>query len=453
MAEEELIKKTVPHNLEAEQAVLGAMLVDNSCIDQITEIVCSEDFYSKQNGLVFECISELYKEKKVVDVLTVADRLKEKGAPEEMQSAEFIRNILMSVPSSSGVKAYAGIVYEKSTLRKLIHVSENTSADCYMGNKPLNDILEETEKSVFQLANARSNAEYTPIDKVVTNVLKNIDEASKSKNNITGLATGFEELDLKLSGLQNSDFVLIAARPSMGKTAFALSIADYVSIKKKIPVAIFSLEMSNEQLANRLLSMEGKIDASKLRTGSLTEEEWEKLMYASESVGTSGIIIDDIPGASVADIRSRSRKYKNDKQIGLIIIDYLQLMTAGSGSKSDNRQQELSEISRGLKSLARELNIPVIALSQLNRAVETRPDHRPMMADIRESGAIEQDADVIMFLYRDEVYNPDTEDKSIAEVIIAKQRNGPIGTVKLVWQPMFTRFVNRAKEGPVQPYM
>ena len=442
MADEELLKRVMPHNLQAEQSVLGSMFIDNDAIGPIAEILTGDDFYAKQNGAVFDAIAELYRENKAVDPVTVLDRMKEHGVPEEARSEELIKDIITSVPSSANAKNYAEIVYEKSTLRRLIRITEEIASGCYSANEKLEDILEETEKKVFNLVQSRNSSEYTPIADVVVDVLKKIQEAAQTKGHITGLPTGFADLDMRTSGLQPSDFILIAARPSMGKTAFVLTIADYVAVRKKQALAIFSLEMSAAQLVNRMLAMESRIDAMALRTGDLSDQDWDNLEEGAESLGNTDLIIDDTPGISVQELRTKCRKYKLEHDIQLIIIDYIQLMSAGS--KSDNRQQEVSDISRGLKSLARELNVPIIVLSQLNRAVETRADHRPMLADIRESGAIEQDADVIMFLYRDDYYNPDSDEKNVAEVIIAKQRNGPSGTVKLGWQPQYTRFVNQA---------
>ena len=443
--DDNLLKRVMPHNLEAEQSVIGSMLMDSHAIETATEILTGEDFYAKQNGILFEAMKELNAERKPVDVVTLHAKLAEKQAPEEMQSPEFIRSILDAVPTSANVKYYAQIVYEKATLRRLIRISEDITKDCYDASDPLEDILENTEKNVFNLIQSRNTREYEPISEIVINALKKIQKASETKGHVTGLSTGFADLDFKTAGLQPSDFILIAARPSMGKTAFSLSILDHVVLKRGQSAAIFSLEMSKEQLVNRLFAMEAKIDAQNIRSGNLDDTDWESLAEASEVIGGSKLIIDDTPGISATELRSKCRKYKMEQDIQLVIVDYIQLMS--SGGRSDNRQQEISDISRSLKSLARELNVPVIALSQLNRAVESRTDHRPMLADIRESGAIEQDADVIMFLYRDDYYNPETEKKNVAEVIIAKQRNGPTGTIELTWQPKYTRFVNMLKPG------
>ena len=445
MAEEEVLKRKLPQDIKAEEAVLGSMLINNDIIGQVAEVLTGEDFFRQQNSALFLAITGLYHENRAADPVTVLNRLREMGIPEEMGSEELVRRLMLSVPSSARALDYASIVYEKSTLRRLIHAAEDIETDCYTGQEPLNDILDNTEKKIFRLIQSRNVQDYQPISDVVTDVLRKIELASQTKGHITGLPTGFADLDYRTAGLQPSDFILVAARPSMGKTAFVLTIADYVTIKKKEAVAIFSLEMSAGQLVNRMLAMESQIDAQALRSGDLSDRDWESLMESSEAIGTSKLIIDDTPGIKVSELRSKCRKYKLEKDIKLIIIDYIQLMS-GSGSRGDNRQQEVSDISRGLKSLARELNVPIIVLSQLNRAVETRADHRPMLADIRESGAIEQDADVIMFLYRDDYYNEDSPEKNIAEVIVAKQRNGPTGTIKLGWQPKYTRFVNLERQ-------
>ena len=350
--------------------------------------------------------------------------------PPEISSLEFVRDLLDAVPTSANVRHYATIVQEKSMLRKLIKVNEDIANTCYLAREKTEDILEETEKKIFDLLQYRSTGDFVPIKQVVLNALDKIEKASKNKGTVTGIPTGFIDLDYKTSGFQPSDLILIAARPSMGKTAFVLNVAQHMAFKEGKTVAIFSLEMSKEQLVNRLFSLESKVDSQALRTGNLTDEDWAKLIEGAAVVGKSNLIIDDTPGISIAELRSKCRKFKLEHDLGIIIIDYLQLMSGGKHSES--RQQEISEISRSLKAVARELNVPVVALSQLSRAVEQRPDHRPMLSDLRESGAIEQDADVVMFLYRDDYYNKDTDKKNIAEVIIAKQRNGPIGTVELV---------------------
>ena len=352
--------------------------------------------------------------------------------------------IITAVPTSANIRYYANIVAEKSILRNMIRLNEEIENLCYSGKESMEFILEDAEKRIFQLTQRRNSGEFVPIRQVVLNALRKIEASAKSDGRVTGIATGFYDLDFKTSGMQPADLVLIAARPSMGKTAFVLNIAQHVAFRMHKTVAIFSLEMSKEQLVNRMFSLESNVDAQNLRNGTLSDMEWEKLIESAGVIGKSNLIIDDTAGISISELRSKCRKFKLEHNLEMIIIDYLQLMS-GSG-RSESRQQEISEISRSLKSLARELNVPVLALSQLSRAVEQRPDKRPMMSDLRESGAIEQDADVIMFIYRDDYYNKDSERKGISEIIIAKQRNGPIGTVDLVWLPEYTKFANKERD-------
>ena len=409
--DEAIIKRILPHSIDAEKAVIGSMIMDADAVVAASEMITGDDFYQRQYGILFDAMVELYNEGKPVDVLTLQERLKMKDVPEEFSSIEFISELVSSVPTSANVRHYAQTVSDDATLRRLIRVNEEIANTCYQHRESLDEIMNTTEKRIFDVLQKKSTDEYVPIKDVVLSVIDKIEAAARHKGTVTGLATGFYDLDYKTSGMHQSDLVLIAARPSMGKTAFVLNIAQYMAFRKDVTVAIFSLEMSKEQLVNRLLAMESHVD--------------------------------DTPGISIAEMRSKCRKYKLEHNLGIIMIDYLQLMS-GSG-KSDSRQQEISDISRSLKALARELSVPVIALSQLSRAVEQRPDHRPMLSDLRESGAIEQDADVVMFLYRDDYYHKDTEKKDIAEVIIAKQRNGPIGTIELVWLPRYTQFVNMKK--------
>ena len=444
--EEALIKRVLPHSLEAEQSVVGAMLMDKDAIMTAAEIVRREDFYQTAYGILFEAMVELFNEGKPVDLITLQERLKEKDVPPEITSLEFARDLLTAVPTSANVKYYAEIVMEKSMLRKLIKLNEEIENMCYLGRDSLEAVLETTEKRVFELVQKRNTGDYVPIKQVVLNALDKIEKSSKTKGTVTGIPTGFIDLDYKTSGLQPSDLILVAARPSMGKTAFVLNIAQHVAFRSNKTVAIFSLEMSKEQLVNRLFSLESQVDAQLLRTGNLKDSDWEKLIEGAGVIGKSKMIIDDTPGISISELRSKCRKFKLEQGLDLIIIDYLQLMTGRVGGRAESRQQEISDISRSLKGLARELNVPVIALSQLSRAVEQRPDHRPMMSDLRESGAIEQDADVVMFIYRDDYYNKDTDMKNIAEIIIAKQRNGPIGTVNLAWLPNYTKFANATRK-------
>ncbi len=439
---ENLIKRIMPHSSEAEQSVIGSMIIDQDAIPAAMELVTADDFYQKQYNVLFEAMTGLYTEGKPVDLVTLQERLKEMDAPPEISSLDFIRDLITAVPTSANVKHYAKIVQEKSVLRRLIHTTEDIAAACYAGTEKLDDIMGETEKQIFKVLQQRGGDDYVPIKDVVLKAIDRIEAASRNKGNVTGLATGFMDLDYRTSGMQPSDLILVAARPSMGKTAFVLNIAQHMAFHDDKTVAIFSLEMSKEQLVNRLLAMEAHVDAQVLRNGNLSDADWGNLIESAGVIGKSHMIIDDTPGITIQELRSKCRKYKLEHNLGIIMIDYLQLMQ-GNG-RSESRQQEISEISRSLKGLARELNVPVIALSQLSRAVEQRPDHHPMLSDLRESGAIEQDADVVMFLYREDYYNHDTERKDIAEVIIAKQRNGPIGTVELAWLPQYTKFGNLA---------
>ena len=444
--EEALIKRILPHSIEAEQSVIGSMILDRDAILVASEILTSDDFYQKQYGIIFDAMVELCNEGQPVDLITLQNRLKEKELPPDISSMEYVRDLIAAVPTSANVKYYANIVSEKAVLRRLIRTTEEVANACYLEKDSTETILEESEKKLFNILQRTNGSDYVPIQQVVLNAVSNIEKASKLKGSVTGIPTGFVDLDYKTSGMHASDLVLIAARPSMGKTAFVLNIAQYMAFRKDVTVAIFSLEMSKEQLVNRMLSMESNVDSQKLRTGTLTDSDWDAVVEGVGIIGGSKLIIDDTPGISISELRSKCRKMKLEHGLGMVIIDYLQLMT-GSGKSSDNRQQEISEISRSLKALAREMQAPVVALSQLSRACETRTDHRPMLSDLRESGAIEQDADVVMFLYRDDYYNKDSEMKDMAEVIIAKQRNGPIGTVNLVWMPQYTKFANATRPG------
>ena len=438
--DEALIKRILPHSLEAEQSVIGCMLMDKEAILIASETLHPDDFYGKQYGILFESMVELYNEGKAVDFVTLQNRLKEKGVPPEISSMDYVRDLVTEVITSANIKHYANIVADKALLRRLIRINEDIANTCYAGKETTNFILEDTEKRIFDVVQRRNTGDFVPISEVVMNALEKINLASQTKGVVTGIATGFVDLDYKTAGLQPSDLILVAARPSMGKTAFVLNIAQYVCFKLGVPAAIFSLEMSKEQLVNRLLSLESFVNSQSIRTGNMTDSDWDSLVEGAGIVGNSKLVIDDTPGISISELRSKCRKYKLEHGLQLVMIDYLQLMS-GSG-RSDSRQQEISEISRSLKSLARELSVPIIALSQLSRAVEQRENHRPVLSDLRESGAIEQDADVVMFLYRDDYYHHDTEKKNVAEVIIAKQRNGPIGTIELSWIPDYTKFAN-----------
>ena len=439
--EEAVIKRVMPHDDEAESSVIGAMLIDNEAIMVASELIKGEDFYQKQLGIVYNTMVELYSEGKPVEPVILHASLREKGMPEEVCGPDRILQWMNQTLTSANIKYYAEIVSEKSVARRLIRLNEEIANTCYAGSEKLEDTLAEAEKRVFDLVQRGGGNEFVPIRQVVINVMKKIDAASRARGRVTGLETGFMDLDYKTSGLQPSDLVLIA-RPSMGKTAFVLNLAQHMAFKRNHAVAVFSLEMSKEQLVNRMLSLESHVDAQKIRTGRLTDEEWMNLVEGSANIANSKLIIDDTPGISLSLLRSKCRRLKIEHDIQIVIIDYLQLMSGDNNGSAASRQQEISDISRGLKALAREMNVPVVALSQLSRAVEQRPDHRPMLSDLRESGAIEQDADVVMFLYREGYYNRDLSEaqQRVAEVIIAKQRNGPIGTVNLLWMPELTKF-------------
>ena len=440
--EEEVIKRLPPHNVEAERAVIGAMMLNADAMMVCSELLTSDEFYQQQYGIIFDALVEMYKDGVGADLVTLQNKLREKEVTPELYSVEYLGELLASVPTSANVKFYADIVHEKAVLRRLIRVSEQVTKDCYMDSQPLEDILEDTEKSVFDVIQQRGGSEFEPIRDVVLRTLDSIEKAAKQKGNITGLETGFRDLDAKTAGLQKSDLILIAARPAMGKTAFVLNIAEYVALHSNSTIALFSLEMSKEQLVKRMLAMNSMVDSQKIRTGDLEDDDWDKLVGSVRKIGNSNLVIDDTSGITASELRSKCRKLKIEQGLDLVIIDYLQLMTGAGKRKSDSRQQEISDISRSLKVMARELNVPVIALSQLSRAVESRPDKRPMLSDLRESGAIEQDADIVMFIYRDEYYNPDSEKKGVAEVIVAKQRSGPTGPVELAWLSQYTKFGN-----------
>lgn len=440
--DEAVIKKVQPNDMKAEQAVIGSMLLDRNMIVEVADILQKEDFYYNQYGLIFSAMVELYNEGKPVDLLTVSNKLKELGAPENICSMEYIGETLTVVDYSGRAKDYAEIVQDKAVLRKMIRFTEQTTEQCYSGKTAVPDLLAKAEKEVFDISQYKSaSTDFESMKTVALNVLSTIEENAKRKSKVTGVSTGFIDLDEKLSGLHGSELILIAARPAMGKTAFALNIAQHAAMKDGVATAIFSLEMSKEQLATRLVAMDSMVDSQSIRTGQIAENDWDKLIDSIHRVGSTPMFIDDTPGITVAELRSKCRKLKQTENLGLIVIDYLQLMN-GSGKK-ESRQQEISEISRSLKKLARELNVPVIALSQLNRAADAREDHKPVMSDLRESGAIEQDADVIMFIYRDDYYNKESEKPGIAEIIVAKQRNGSTGPVDLVWLGKYTKFGNK----------
>lgn len=440
--EEQMIKRILPHSTEAEQSVIGAVLLDQEAIITASEILVAEDFYNPQFKTLYNAMIALYQEGRPADLVTLQNKLKEQEVPAELCSVEFISGIISSVPTSANIKYYADIVKEKAVLRRLIRVSESIANECYQDTENLDQLLEQTEKQIFDVVQNRSTSDFVPIRQVALETLESIQNAAKTVGAVTGISTGFYDLDARTAGLQKSDLILIAARPSMGKTAFVLNIAETVAIKNNISTAIFSLEMSRVQLAKRLISMNSKVDSQHIRVGNLADEEWGKLTESTILLGESPLIIDDTPGISIAQLRSKCRKLKLENNLGLVIIDYLQLMSGSGSRKNESRQQEISDISRSLKALAREIDCPVIALSQLSRAVESREDKRPMLSDLRESGAIEQDADVVMFIYRDEYYHKDSEEKGVTEIIIGKQRNGPTCTIKLKWLAEYTKFAN-----------
>lgn len=438
------IGKIPPHDIEAEQAVIGSMLTDKDAVMTAVEKLTENSFYRDDNKAIFEAIINLYNRAEPIDIVTVKDELTSMGLFEKVGGLEYLVMLPDKVPTTANVEKYIKIVEEKSTLRSLIKTANEIIDLGYNQTEDVEDIMASSEKKIFDIIQKNNQKSYTPIKDVLIESFTKLEELYNQKTRITGVPTGFIELDYKTAGLHGSDLILIAARPAMGKTAFALNIAANAALRANTPVAIFNLEMSKDQLVDRILCMEAMVDSNKIRTGKLEEDDWSKLAGVVGPLSDSNIYIDDTPGISIMEIRTKCRKLKMEKNIGLIVIDYIQLIQASS-KKSATREQEISEISRSLKILAKELNVPVIALSQLSRAVEQRPDHRPMLSDLRESGAIEQDADIVMFLYRDDYYNKDSEEKDISEVIIAKHRGGSTGTVKLLWMGNYTKFVNLAR--------
>lgn len=447
MADEQ-ITRVMPFDAEAEMSVIGSMLMDEKAIGDAMEYVTADDFYMKQYGLMFQAIVELDQAGMAADPVTVQSKLREKNLPPETYSSEALAAIIAQVPTSVNVVSYAKTVADYSLRRRLIRMSEGLAADGYQHELATDALLEKAESEAFHLSQSRMSSDFVSIQQVVRSAMHKLEDAARTRGNVTGIASGFTDLDNMTTGFQNSDFVLIAARPSMGKTALTLNIAENVAVRQHKHVAIFSLEMSREQLINRVLSMNSHVDSQKMRTGQLEEADWSNLIESADVISRSGLILDETPAITVAEMRSKCRRFKKDFGLDLVMIDYLQLMSGSGARNSDSRQQEVSEISRSLKALARELNVPVICLSQLSRAVESRTDKRPMLSDLRESGAIEQDADVVMFIYRDDYYHPESADKGISEIIIAKQRNGPVGTVKLKWIPELTKFANLAGAAP-----
>lgn len=436
--------KVPPHDLEAEQAILGSMLTDKDAVISAIEVLREEDFYREDNKAIYEAIFNLYNRAEPVDIITVKSELESMGKFEQVGGLEYLAELPEKVPTTANAMKYIKIVEEKSTLRRLIRTANEIIDLGYDQTEDVEDIMEGAEKKIFNIMQEKNQKGYSPLKDVLVESFTQLEELYNKKQHITGVPTGFAELDYKTAGLHGSELILIAARPAMGKTAFALNIATNAAVRANVPVAVFSLEMSKEQLVNRILCSEAMVDSNKVRTGKLEEDDWVKLAGAIGPLSEAEIYIDDTPGINVTEIRAKCRKLKLEKNIGMVVIDYLQLVQ-GSNKRNGSREQEISEISRSLKILAKELNVPVIALSQLSRAAEQRPDHRPMLSDLRESGAIEQDADIVTFLYRDDYYNKDSDKKDIAEVIIAKHRGGSTGTVELLWLGSYTKFVNLEK--------
>lgn len=435
------VGKIPPHDTEAEQAVLGSMLTDQDAVLDAIETLKPEDFYREDNKYVYEAILNLYNKAEPIDIITVKSELTSMGKFEVVGGFEYLGGLPDKVPLSSNASKYIKIVEEKSILRQLIKASNEMIDLGYAQSEDVEAIMDQAEKKIYDIMQGQNHKGFAVLKDVLVESFAEIEKLYNQKEPITGVPTGFADLDYKTAGLHNSDLILIAARPAMGKSAFALNIASHAAINAKVPVALFNLEMSKSQLVNRMLCSEAMVDSNKIRTGKIEEDDWTKLATALGPLSEAPIYIDDTAGITVAEIRAKCRKLKLEKNIGLVVIDYLQLIQ-GSGKRNSSREQEISEISRSLKILAKELDIPVIALSQLSRAAEQRQDHRPMLSDLRESGAIEQDADIVMFLYRDDYYNPDTEKKNIAEVILAKHRAGSTGTVELLWMGNYTKFAN-----------
>lgn len=434
------VNKVQPNDTIAEQAVLGSMLVDKDAVISAVEILKSDDFYREDNKEIYAAMFELYSLGKHIDMITVKDQLTLRGTIEKVGGTEYIAMLIDNVPTTSNIESYVKIVEEKSIIRQLIKAANNILKLGYAQTEEVDALVEKAEKDIFDIMQSRNSKGYASIKEILVSTFDQIEEMFQNKNKVSGLETGFVDLDSKISGLNKSDLLIVAARPAMGKSAFVLNIATFVALHLKVPVMVFSLEMSKEQMVNRILCSESEVDSMKVRNADLNSEEWLKLGETSGKLSEMPLYIDDTPGLSSAELRAKCRKAKLEKNIGLVIIDYLQLME--SKNKSPSRQQEISEISRSLKILAKELSVPVIALSQLSRATESRVDHRPMLSDLRESGAIEQDADIVMFLHREDYYNADTEKKNVAEVIVAKNRSGSTGTVELAWLGNYTKFAN-----------
>ena len=436
------LQKIPPHDEDAEEAVIGSMLTDKDAVVAAIEVLKPEDFYRDDNKTIFEAESSIYAKGEPIDFITVKEELVSMGKFDVVGGNEYLATLTDKVPTTANIEKYVKIVEDKSLLRSLIKTANELIDMGYNQNEEIENIMDGAEKKIFDIMQRKSQKGYSSIKDILVDSFTELQELYNNKQHITGVPSGFIDLDNKTAGFHKSELILIAARPAMGKTAFALNIATNAAIQSKTPVVVFSLEMSKEQCANRILCSQAMVDSQKVAKGDIADEEWEKLAVASGELSESaGIFIDDTAGITVAEIRAKCRKLKLEKNIGLVVIDYLQLIQ-GSG-KSTSREQEIAEISRSLKILAKEIDVPVIALSQLSRAPEARTDHRPMLQDLRESGSIEQDADIVMFIYRDDYYNPQAEQTNIAEIIIAKNRSGPVGTTELLWMPAFTKFVNK----------
>ena len=441
MPDENLVPRVPPHSEDAEQSVIGATLLDDKAVELAAEHLKAEDFYNLRNKEIFEAVLDLYHEGKAVDLVTLKNQLERRGKLEAAGDMRYLSQIAAAVPSSFRIEEYIKIVKDMALYRRFIQLGNNVLTKSFSTELPIEQLSEVVEKEVFGILQNRGGSDFAHIKDVLMETFDDIEKVAQNGGEIPGISTGFIDLDQKTAGLHPSDLVLVGARPSMGKTAFGLNLVQNAAVKSHKTCAILSLEMSKKQIVNRMLACEAGVDLEHLRSGKMTDDDWQRLVEALGPLSESEVYIDDTGGITLAELRSKCRKLKIERGLDLIMIDYIQLMS-GSGRASDNRQQEISEISRGLKMLARGLDIPVIALSQLSRALESRADHRPMMSDLRESGAIEQDADVVMFIYRDEYYHPDSESKGAAEIIIAKQRNGPVGTIKLRYDGMYTRFSN-----------
>ena len=433
--------KVPPHDLEAEQAVIGSMLTDKEAVIAAIETLSDEDFYREDNKIIYSAIMNLYNRGEPIDIITLKSELSSMGKFEAVGGLEYLAELPEKVPTTANVDKYINIVEEKSTLRTLIRTANELITLGYDPTQEVEELMDNAEKKIFGVMQSRTQKTYSSMKDILVDTFIELEELYNRKEHVTGVPTGFLDLDYKTAGLHGSELILVAARPAMGKSAFALNIATNAAVRAKTPVAIFSLEMSKEQMANRILCSEAMVDSNKVRTGKVEDDDWTKLAEASGILSEAQIFIDDTPGISIMEIRAKCRKMKLEKNIGLVVIDYLQLVQ-GSNKRAGSREQEIAEISRSLKILAKEINVPVIALSQLSRAPEQRPDHRPMLSDLRESGSIEQDADIVMFLYRDDYYNQDSENKNVAEVILAKHRAGSTGTVELAWLGNYTKFAN-----------